>query len=116
MIKEEEEECNLTFNLSKLSYSKICSIVQLRAAILALSILWGKKKKLPVKEGRWRDLTPTYTTSKEWEGACTYVVTSFVEAKVELKSSNSIGAAPEISPNGFIVCNSQDQTKIIIIF
>ncbi len=24
-----------------------------------------KKKKNPVKEGRWIDLTPTYTTSKE---------------------------------------------------
>jgi hypothetical protein len=57
----------LTFNLSKLSYSKICTIAQLRAAILALSILWKNKIKIeaPVKEGRWRDLTPTYTTSKE---------------------------------------------------
>jgi hypothetical protein len=34
----------LTFNLSRLSYSEICSIAQLRAAVLALSILWGKKK------------------------------------------------------------------------
>jgi len=36
----------------------------LRVANLALSILWGEKKAL-VKEGRWRDLTPIYTTSKE---------------------------------------------------
>jgi hypothetical protein len=36
-----KRKCNLTFNLSKLSYSEICSIAQLRAAILALSILWG---------------------------------------------------------------------------
>ncbi len=34
---------------------------------------FGKKKKPHVKEGRQRDLTPTYTTSKEWEGACIYV-------------------------------------------
>jgi hypothetical protein len=67
-----KEECNLTFNLSKWAYSKIRSIAQLRATILALSI-FGGEKKAPVKEGRLRDLTPIYTTSKEWEGACTYV-------------------------------------------
>ncbi len=43
MIKN-KIKCNLTFNLSKLSYSEVCSIAQLRTAILALSILWGEKK------------------------------------------------------------------------
>jgi hypothetical protein len=56
------KKCYLAFNPS---YSEICCIAQLRAAILALSILWEKEKKGPCQEGEMEDLTPTYTTSKE---------------------------------------------------
>jgi len=155
----------LTHNLSKLSYSEICSIAQLRAAILALSILWKKKKTLSrrgdgdilhlltlllknerelalmyllnlnmntkyalvlwlVLGGVTSQITKMHQShiqkkSVFWsrEGALTHAKPTLhkeLRPKLNSKSSNSIGAAPEISPNCFTVRNSRDQTKIII--
>jgi hypothetical protein len=54
------------------------------------------------------------------EGALTNAKpTLHQELRPKLNSNQAILlvlAAPEISPNGFTVCNSQDQTEIIIIF